>query len=273
MSIDLLYDTSDYKNIGSDKVSSIGLGTYGIRSYDRAFKAMVYAIIHGINLVDTAEMYDSGKAEELVGRVVKEVGRDAVFITTKMLPTRLNDVDKVIRAAEISLKRLGVSYVDLFLIHWPNEELSIERQVQNFEIIAERGLTRYIGVSNFDVVELRIAAQSTRKHEIVVNQVHYSVINRHYVEKELLPFCIQNKITIQAYTPLERGSVVYNPVITSMASKYGKTPIQVALNYLISHRNTVAIPKSERIGHVQEILGSMGWRLRIEDLEYIKRYA
>ena len=267
------YDSSDYKYIGADKVTAIGLGTYGIKSYDKAFDAFMYALTRGINLVDTAEMYDAGKAEEFVGRIIREIGREQVFITTKMLPDKLDDKDKVLRAAEASLRRLGVSYVDLFLIHWPNERLSIQRQVQNFEVIAERGLTRYIGVSNFDLPQLRVAIESTRKHQIVANQVHYSVVNRLYVEKELLPYCIQNKVALQAYTPLERGSVASNPVLLRIASRYGKTPIQVALNYLISHKNVFAIPKSEKLNHVQEILGSLGWRLSIEDLEYIKRRA
>lgn len=267
------FDENDYKYIGHDKVSAIGVGTYGIRSYDKAFDALVYAILHGLNLVDTAEMYDNGRAEELVGKVIREVGRDAVFITTKVLPNRLDDKEKILRAVEASLRRLGVGYADLILIHWPNERLSIPEQVQNFEVVAEKGLTRYIGVSNFDAAQLRLALQSTRKHEIVVNQVHYSVINRYYVEKELLPFCIENRVTIQAYTPLERGSVINNYAVVSIARKYNKTPVQVALNYLISHKNVTAIPKSERVDHVQELLGSMGWRLSPEDLEYIKKHA
>lgn len=268
-----LYDPSDYKYIGSDKVLAVGLGTYGIRSYDKAFDAFIYAVTQGVNLIDTAEMYDGGRAEEFVGKVVKEAGRDAIFITTKMLPDRLDDKEKILKAAEASLRRLGVAYVDLFLIHWPNERLSIQQQVQNFEIIAERGLARYIGVSNFDIAQLRKAMESTRKHEIVVNQVHYSVLNRLYVEKELLPYCVQNSIVIQAYTPLERGSVITSTVLASISSKYGKTPLQVALNYLISHKNVVAIPKSEKREHVQEILGSMGWRLELKDMEYIKKKA
>lgn len=267
------YDVSDYKFIGLDKVLAIGLGTYDISSYDKAFDAFVYALTRGVNLVDTAEIYDGGRAEEFVGKLIKEVGRDAIFITTKMLPSKLDDKNKVIRAAEGSLRRLGVSYVDLFLIHWPNERISIKQQVQNFEILVERGLTRYIGVSNFDLAQLRMAIESAKKHEIVVNQVHYSILNRLYVEKELLPYCIQHRITLQAYTPLERGSVVSNPVLISVASKYNKTPIQVALNYLISHKNVVAIPKSERLEHIKEILGSLGWRLELKDIEYIKRHA
>lgn len=268
-----IYNGSDYKYIGSDKVMAIGLGTYGIRSYDRAFEAFMYAITRGVNLIDTAEMYDGGRAEEFVGRVVREVSRDSLFITTKMLPNRLDDREKIVKAARESLRRMGISYVDLYLIHWPSEKIGVQQQIQNFEVLADLGITRYIGVSNFDATQLRIAIQSTKRHEIVVDQVHYSVLTRHYIEKELLPFCIKNNVTIQAYTPLERGSVVINPTLVSIASKYRRTPIQVALNYLISHRNVTAIPKSETVGHVQEILGAMGWRLELSDLEYIKRHA
>jgi len=268
-----LYDLSDYKYIGSDRVFAIGLGTYSIRSYDRALEAFIYAITHGVNLIDTAEMYSGGRAEEFVGEVIKHVGRSSVFITTKILPDRLVDKELVLKATRESLRRLGVSSADLVLIHWPNERLSIAEQVRNFEVIYEYGLTRYIGVSNFDTAQLREAIEATRKAEIVVNQVHYSVLTRYYVEKELLPYCVENNITIQAYTPLERGNVVVNPTIVKVATRYGKTPVQVALNYLISHKNVVAIPKSESINHVQEILGATGWRLRLEDLEYIKKHA
>jgi len=268
-----MYEFKEWKLIGSDKVSAIGLGTYGIRSHDKAFDAFTYALTHGVNLVDTAEMYDAGRAEEFVGRVVKAVERDSVFITTKMLPNRLDDRDKIVRAAEEALRRLGVSYVDLYLIHWPNERIPIRDQVRNFEVLAEKGLTRYIGVSNFDPAMLREAIEAVSKHEIVVNQVHYSVVNRHYVEKELLPYCIEKKIALQAYTPLERGSVADNNVIRKISEKYGKTPIQVALNYLISHSNVIAIPKTESLEHVKEILGAIGWWISIEDLEYIRKYT
>lgn len=267
------YDPVDYKYIGSDRVLAIGLGTYGISSYDRAFDAFIYAITHGVSLIDTAEMYDGGRAEEFVGKIIREAGRDSVFVTTKVLPDRLDDREKILRAVEASLRRLGISYADLVLIHWPSERLSIQQQVQNFEVVAEKGLTRYIGVSNFDLAQLRIALESTKKYHIDVNQVHYSIVNRLYVEKELLPYCIQNKIAIQAYTPLERGSIATNTILVNLASKYGKTPIQVALNYLISHKNVLAIPKSERVEHVKEILGSLGWRLDLKDIMYIKTRA
>jgi len=110
----------EWRYIGRDKISAVGLGTWAIRDYDAAFKAYLYAFNNGINNIDTAEMYDSGGAEVFVGRLVKAVGRDNIFITTKMLPERLIDKALVLKAARAALKRIGVSHVDLYLIHWPN---------------------------------------------------------------------------------------------------------------------------------------------------------
>ncbi|MGC9011577.1 aldo/keto reductase [Thermogladius sp.] len=261
----------EFKVIGSDKVSAIGLGTWAIRDYGKAYEAYLYALSSGVNNIDTAEMYDGGKAEEFVGKLVKAVGRDNVFITTKMLPDRLVDKDLIIKAARAALRRLGVNYVDLYLIHWPNTSISIEEQVRNFEIVAKEGLTRYIGVSNFDLSELDRAIHALSRERIVVDQVHYSVLHKGEVEETLLPFCRANNIAIQAYMPLERGAVVTHPVVQRIASKYGRTPVQVALNYLISQDNVIPIPKAEKIEHVKEIMGSMGWRMRREDLEELKR--
>ncbi|MEM4915014.1 MAG: aldo/keto reductase [Thermosphaera sp.] len=262
---------SGRKFIGSDSVSPIGLGTYGIKNYSKAFEVYIYGLTNGIDNLDTAEMYDMGRAEEFVGELLKNVGREGVFITTKMLPNRLDDKEKIIRAAQDSLRRLGVSYADLFLIHWPNERLTITTQVQNFEVLVEKGLSRYIGVSNFNLAQLREAIYATRRTSIVAAQVHYSVLNRREVEEELLPFAQEHKLAIQAYTPIERGSVKDNPCIKTVSEKIGRTPIQVALNYLILQPNVIAIPKAERIEHVKELLGTLGWRIPEPHFDYLKR--
>ena len=265
-------DFDDRKEVGrtGEKVSAIGLGTWAIRDYSRAEEVLVYAIEHGLDLIDTAEMYDHGRAEELVGRVVRRVGRDKVFITTKMLPEHLVSRDTVLKAARASLKRLGVDAVDLFLIHWPNYTMSISEQVRNFEAVYLEGLARYIGVSNFNRSELEEAIHATRKAEIVVDQVHYSILNRD-IEVDLLPYAIEAGITIQAYTPLERGAVAHNKHVRKIAAKIGKTPIQVALNFLISRPRVVAIPKTENMNHLIEIMGALGWRLSPQDLEYLEK--
>lgn len=266
-------DPSDRKPIGKtgETVSAIGLGTWAIRDYETAEEVLTAAPSYGIDNIDTAEMYGSGAAEELVGRVIRRVGKETFFITTKMLPHHLRSRDEVLKAARASLKRLGLSQVDLFLIHWPEPSLPISTQVRNFEAVYEEGLARYIGVSNFSTREMRIAMESLKSAEIVVNQVHYSILNKE-VEHDLLPEAINAGVTIQAYTPLERGEVAKHPVVRKVASRIGKTPIQVTLNYLISRPRVIAIPKTERLEHLREIAGAMGWRLgkkEIEELENI----
>lgn len=264
-------DPDDRREIGrtGEKVSAIGLGTWAIRDYSRAEEVLVYAVEHGLDLIDTAEMYGYGRAEELVGRVIRRVGKEKVFVTAKMLPEHLISRDHVLKAARASLRRLGVSTVDLFLIHWPNYSLSIAEQVRNFEAVWEEGLARYIGVSNFSRRELEEAIHATRRADIVVDQVHYSILNRG-VEYSLLPYVIEVGVTIQAYTPLEKGAVIYNRYVRRIAEKNGRTPVQVALNYLICRPRVTAIPKTENMEHLKEIMGALGWRLSPEDLEYLE---
>ncbi|PNV77204.1 MAG: aldo/keto reductase [Thermoproteota archaeon] len=261
-------DPEDRKEIGrtGERVSAIGLGTWGIRDREKATEALVHAVEIGIDMIDTAEMYNT---EDIVGIAVKKVGRENVFITTKLLPEHFRDPYEAINAAKSSLRRLNLSYVDLILIHWPHSS-PIEEQVRSLERIAEEGLSRYIGVSNFNLRELERAVGSTRKNEIVVNQVKYSVLDRR-VEKDLLPYCIEKGITIQAYTPIERGRVKKVQLIREIARRNGRTEVQVSLNYLISRPRVTAIPKSERVEGVEEFRGAMGWRLPPEDILLIEK--
>ncbi|MEM1651252.1 MAG: aldo/keto reductase [Sulfolobales archaeon] len=267
-------DYLDKKPIGksSELVTAIGLGTWGIRSEESARKALVHAITIGLNLVDTAEMYGQGKAEELVGRVIREVGRDSVFVTTKLYPHRFRDPDKAVRAAEASLRRLMISYADLVLIHWPDDLAPIRLQIRSLEAIADRGLTRYVGLSNFNQSQMIEAVESASKYDLVVNQVKYSVLDKS-VERGLLSTCIELGVTLMAYSPLERGAVANVRLVREVASRYGKTPVQVALNYLISHPMVVAIPKTERVERVDELAGSLGWRLKPEDIELLEKVS
>lgn len=265
-------DYLDKKPLGNtgEYISAIGIGTWDIRNYKMAEEAIIYAVESGINVVDTAEMYHAGLAEELVGKVIKRVGRDNVFITTKLLPHNFTSYDFVYKAMKNSLSRLGVSVVDLTLVHWPEANIPIWKYINYLENLANQGLTRYIGVSNFDIYDLKAALNSVKKYDIVVNQVKYSVLDKK-IEGDFLKFMINNKITIQAYTPLERGRVAHDYRIIDIAKKYGKTPVQVSLNYLISHKMVTAIPKTEKKERVDEFLGALGWRLNIEDITYLSK--
>ncbi|GBF08490.1 putative oxidoreductase, aldo/keto reductase family [Aeropyrum pernix] len=263
-------DYNDFKPIGKTKerLSAVGLGTWAIRDYSSALEAYVYAIERGINHIDTAEMYGAGEAERFVGSVLRSVGRDRVYVVTKLYPFRFRDPDEAVKAARASAERMGVSYVDIILIHWPDPQTPIKDQVKSLEAIAEAGLARYIGVSNFSKEQLEEALTATKKHEIVVNQVKYSVLDRR--AEELIPLAVEKSILLEAYSPLERGHVAEVRLLAKIGRQYGKTPVQVALNFIVSRPNFIAIPKAERREHVDEILGSLGWRLKPEDIELIE---
>ncbi len=262
----------DKKEIGrtGEKVSSIGLGTWNIINYDAAMEAFLYAYEKGIDNIDTAEMYGDGRAEEFVGEFLRRVGRDNIFVTTKIMPQNLVSRDRAIASAEKSLRRLGIDTVDLILLHWSEPHLSLENQIKNLERLAEKGYTRYIGVSNLGVEELGIAQEATSRHEIVVDQVRYSVYDRR-VERRLIPYTLERGITIQAYSPIERGAIIGDPVLRRIGEKYGKTEVEVALNYLITNPNVIAIPKTEKKERIDLFIGAMGWRLAREDIEEIRR--
>ena len=260
---------------GGEKVPAIGLGTWTIgggmepdTSMDDFYvKSLRKAFELGYRLIDTAEAYGGGHCEELVGKALEGYDRDEFFIVTKVWPTNL-EYERVIRSLNASLSRLRLKYVDLYLIHWPNPSVPIKETIRAMEKLIDEGKTRYIGVSNFSLRELEEAIYSTSKHEIVVDQVKYSVFDRR-VEKDLLPYAIKNGIIIMAYTPLERGRVNHR-VLAEIGSRYGKTAAQVALNYLISNQ-ALPIPKAVKEEHQRENLGALGWRLSSDDIETIRR--
>ena len=264
-------DTEDLKPLGKtgEKVPAIGIGTWSISSFEAMEEALIHAVELGLNLVDTAEIYHDGKSEEVVGRVAHKVGRDNIFITNKLSPLNLYDIERGLSAAERSLKRMNVSYFDLLLVHWIEPNIPIEKYIKSLEAIADKGYTRYIGVSNFYLKDLKTALEASSKYDIVVNQVKYSVFDKS-IEFELLPYAVDEKVTIQAYTPLERGKVAKNRRLRDIGARYGKTPVQVALNYLISHEMVTAIPKSERKNRIAEFHGALGWRLEEKDIEKLK---
>ncbi len=243
-------------------LSSIGLGTYGLRDYKKAEEAFLYAIEKGINLLDTAEIYNT---EDFVGKIAKIVGRDRLFIITKIWPKNLTQREKVIKSARNSLKRMGIDKADLILIHWPNDQMTIEDQVRIFETVYTEGFTNYIGVSNFTVEQMEHARSALKKTDIVFNEIEYNLSKR-APEKDIIPYCQRENIGILAYTPIEKGSP---SVPIELSKRIGKTPVQIALNFLLNKEPVIPIPKTERLEHIKEIIGAMGWKLGPNDLSYI----
>ena len=270
-------DYDDLKELGKTgaKIPAIGLGTWGIGGsfhpdYSRDeywVKIIRKGIELGMWLIDTAEMYARGHAEELVGRAIKAFDRDNVFIITKVWPDNLS-YEKVIKAAEKSLARLDTSYIDLYLIHWPTPSMPLKEIMKAFEFLVEKGLVRYIGVSNFDAKLLDEARSYLSKTDIVANEVKYSIADR-TIERDLLPYAQKERITIIAYSPLEKGRLAKDRILAQIGRKYNKSAAQVALNWLISKHNVIAIPKAGTESHLKENAEAMGWRLSLEDLRYL----
>jgi diketogulonate reductase-like aldo/keto reductase len=251
-----------YRMIG-ERVSAIGLGTWAIRDYERAFDVFVKAIIeYGVNSLDTAEIYGSGEAERFLSKVIDHVGREEVFITTKLPPERFSTRDRAIKAAKASLSRLGVREVDLLLVHWPDPLLSVETIIRNLEAVAEAGLTRFIGVSNFDLYLLREAMEAVRSHEIVADQIHYSILYKDTEREGLVDFAVERGLMVQAYRAIERGAVAREERLIETASLLGITPIQLAVAYVLNRcKSCMVLVKTENEEHLREVVEAAGIKL------------
>jgi aryl-alcohol dehydrogenase-like predicted oxidoreductase len=271
----------EYRPLGKSgvQVSALGLGTWGIGGFyrpdrskdDEAIKVIRLALESGMNLIDTAEMYGAGHAEELVGLAVS-AQRDKAFIATKVSPEHF-DYDGVIAACRNSLARLHTDYIDLYQLHWPNPAIPLRETMKAMERLAEDGLIRHIGVSNFSVQELEEARSCLSRWDVVSNQVEYSLLSR-AIERELLPHCQKEGILVIAYSPLARGALLKGralEVLRAIGAHYGKTPAQVALNWLLCKRGVVAIPKALDAHHLLENLGAVGWRLKPEHISQLER--
>jgi diketogulonate reductase-like aldo/keto reductase len=232
----------------------------------------------GAFLIDTAEIY---RTEGAVGQAVRDI-RDRVFIATKVSGGHLRR-DHLVRAAVGSLRQLGVDRIDLYQIHWADPNVPIKETMGALESLVDRGVVRYIGVSNFSVQELAAAQAAMRNHPIVSNQVLYNLRWRE-IEQDLLPYCLEQQITVMAYTPLNDGELAglsgrgrrrqtnASPTdralqtLAEVAAQVGKTQAQVALNWCTAHPNVIAIPKSDSIARTEENCGASGWRLTAEQL-------
>jgi diketogulonate reductase-like aldo/keto reductase len=273
----------DYREFGKArvKVSPIGMGTYFDPAWVAAARlfgdrggsedkiaALKSGIELGINLIDTAEIYES---EPLVAEAIKGYRRDELFIATKVWSNHLK-YDEVLKAARRSLDRLQCSYADLYQIHWPSSSVPIKDTMRAMEKLVDDGIVRCIGVSNFSLSQMKEAEEALSKHELVSNQVEYSLKVRK-IEADLLPYCDRNGIVILAYRPVAHGALAapsgkLKGVIDEISQRHGgKTPAQIALNWLLNRSKVVfPIPRASRPQRILENSGAVGWSLDQEDL-------
>jgi aryl-alcohol dehydrogenase-like predicted oxidoreductase len=254
-------------------------------------RAMERAVELGINLVDTAEAYGDGHSEKVMAKAIKRVGRDHVFIATKVGGWHLHG-DDVKKACAASLKRLGVREVDLYQVHWPDpwSQVPLRETMKALEALHRAGKIRNIGVSNFAVRDLEEARSHLARTDIVSDQVRYNMLQRE-VEAEVLPYCKREGIAVLAWSPMGKGILsgkyhdrkrpkdriraeedLFKPAnlrataplireLRSIGQALGKTPAQVALAWLRRHRHVVPIPGAKRPSQSEENAGAAGWSL------------
>ncbi len=230
----------------------LGLGTWrmGERSRQRArdVAALREGLDLGMTLIDTAEMYADGGAEEVVGEAIAG-RREQVFLVSKVMPNHATRRG-VVAACERSLARLGTDRLDLFLLHW-RAEVSLSETVAGFESLRAAGRIRAWGVSNFDRADMEELLALPGGEHCAANQVLYHLDCRG-IEWDLLPFCRRKRIAIMAYSPFDEGRLLRKRRLGALAARAGVTPARLALAWLLAQTGVAAIPKAGDLEHVHD---------------------
>ncbi len=263
------------------KVSTVGMGTY----FDPAFiitallfrhqggrakkvAALQAGLDHGITLIDTAEIYQT---EDIVADAIAGRRREDLFIMTKVFRHHMKP-HHVLKAAENSLKRLRCTYIDLYQIHFPNPRVPIDETMKAMKQLVADGKVRFVGVSNFSLLQMQQAEAALAPIPLAANQVEYNLTARG-IEGDLLPYCEAKQIAVLPYRPLAHGALAapsarLKAVMDGIAQKHGdKTPAQIALNWLLTKSPVIfPIPRASKPDRVLENLGAVGWSLDAYDM-------
>lgn len=249
-----------------ESIPVLGQGTWhmGENRHRRAqeIEALVTGIRQGMTLIDTAEMYGDGAAEELVGEAIQDFRKD-VFVVSKVLPHHATRAG-TIEACERSLARLGTDRIDLYLLHWRGM-VPLEETLAGFQDLMRLGKIRYWGVSNFDVADMEELTELTDGAGFATNQVLYNPMRRG-VEYDLLPWCDERNIPVMAYSPVEEGRLLRAPVLQAIAARHEVTSAQIALAWVLRRQRIIAIPKAARPEHVKENRKAVDIELTQHDL-------
>lgn len=233
-------------------------------------RAIQEAIEVGITHIDTAESYGNGHAEELLNKAIEGYDRSKLFIASKVSASN-QSYDDLRRSFEASLKRIGTDYIDLYMLHrYPEPGIPIADTMRALDELVEQGAIKYIGLCNMSPNRFQEAQKHT-KNKLVCNQVHYNVQYREIEDKGVLDFCQQNDVMCVAWRPVQKGTLPTSSLLDELAKKYGKTPMQIAINWLISQDNVVTLSKTSSSEHLMENLGAIGWTMEADDVGRIRR--
>ncbi|MBS7695943.1 MULTISPECIES: aldo/keto reductase [unclassified Chelatococcus] len=253
-----------------DQVPVLGQGTWmiGERGGDlrREKETLIAGIDLGLTLIDTAEMYGDGAAEELVGAAIKGRRQD-VFLVSKVLPSNASRAG-TLAACEASLRRLGTDVIDLYLLHWRGG-VPLTETVAAFEDLKAAGKIRHWGVSNFDTNDMEELLEIAPAGACAVNQVLYNPDYRG-IEYDLLPWQMTHGIPLMAYSPLgQGGELLQSRPLIDIATRHRATPAQVTLAWALRQPELIAIPKAGRKAHVEANARAAELQLTPEDLAAI----
>ncbi|HXT99971.1 MAG TPA: aldo/keto reductase [Polyangia bacterium] len=257
-----------------DQVPIVGQGTWQMaegRRNTTETTALRAGIAHNLTHIDTAELYGSGAAEDLIAEAIRGIPRRDLFIVSKVLPHNASRAG-TLRACAQSLKRLGTDYLDVYLLHWRGN-VPLAETLDALEALVDQGKIRALGVSNFDVDDLEEARALLRKHPIVCNQVLYHLGERH-IDAELVPYCAARDIAVVGYSPFAHGRFpsparAAGSVLADVASRHHATPRQVALAFLVRTAPLFTIPKASSVEHAEENAGALGLALSAAEIAEI----
>jgi diketogulonate reductase-like aldo/keto reductase len=252
-----------------ERVPALGMGTWYMGEKAASRKAEVAALRHGLDLglrlVDTAEMYGDGGAEEVVGEAIAG-RRDEAFVVSKVYPH--NASRKGIAAAcERSLRRLKTDRLDLYLLHWRGN-VPFEETIAGFEALRAAGKIRHWGVSNLDIgdmEELWLLSKAAQANQLLYN------LSRRGIEWDLLPWLRERRVPVMAYSPIEQARLLKNRVLLEFSKRHGMTPAQAALAWLLANDDVIVIPKASNPAHLQENLEAIEKNLTREQLAELDR--
>ncbi|HWA49986.1 MAG TPA: aldo/keto reductase [Dongiaceae bacterium] len=253
------------------RVSAIGLGTWhmgdDVRQRAQEVRALQTGIDLGATLIDTAEMYASGRSEEVVGAAIKG-RRDGIYLVSKVLPQNASRAGTV-KACEASLKRLKTDRIDLYLLHWRGG-VPLAETMAGFDDLVKAGKIAGFGVSNLDMKDMAEWLALKHGDKTLVNQVQYSIGERG-IDFDLLPWSLERRIALMAYCPLAQGNLPSSQVLARIAKKHKATVAQIMLAWVLRHEHVIAIPKSARPERVKENAAASEIVLSAEDLMDLDR--
>jgi diketogulonate reductase-like aldo/keto reductase len=254
------------------RVPALGQGSWhlaqGRHPVAEEEEALRTGITLGLTLIDTAEIYGGGRAEQMIAKVIAGQ-RDKVFVVSKVRPDHAT-ASGMPQACAASLARLGTDYLDLYLLHWRTGATDLATVVGSFEKLRAEGRIRRWGVSNFEVPDMEDLFRVHGGERCSTNQVRYNLQDRR-IERDLLPWCDRHGLPIMAYSPLGQGDLLRNAALVRVAERHQSNPAAIALAWTIRSGRAISIPESGSPTHVQQNAAALSLRLTDADLSELDR--